>query len=120
MKKIETRTAEISLIEKGIIRVKFKPDIKLDTDDILENLDASVNLSGGKHCAILEINNNAGITDNALKFAESKQNAQYRVANAILIKSASVKLLWSFFSGFFKPVVHNAVFINEKKAIEWL
>jgi hypothetical protein len=120
MNKIDTRTAEISLVERGIVRVKFRSDIILGKNDIIENVQASVKLSGGKHCAILETSKNASINDEALRFAESPQNAQYRVANALILKSGSLKLLWHFFNSFFKPKVNNAVFVNEKKAIEWL
>lgn len=120
MENILTRTAEISFIEKGIVHVKFKPDTILDKPDILENPKASVKLTGGGHCAILEINNNAGITNEALKFAGSKANARYRIANALFIKAAAVQLLWSFFISFFAPTVQNKAFTVEKKAIEWL
>jgi len=120
MHHIETRTADISLLEKGIVRLKFKPGIILDKGDIFENLSASVKLSGGRHCAILEISKNASITNEAMIFAGSPKNAQYRIANALLIKPASVRLLWNFFSSFFKPTVHNAVFVNEQNALKWL
>ena len=120
MEKIQTRTAEISFVEKGIVRVKFKPDTLLDKPDILENLEASSKLAGGRHCAILEINNSAGITNEALRFAGSKENARYRIANALFIKAASVQLLWNLFISFFVPTVQNKVFTVEKKAMEWL
>ncbi len=120
MKKIETRTAIISYVEKGIVFVKFKPNTRLDKPDIFKNMAAATKIARGRHCAILEINKNSGITDAALKYAESKDNAKNRIANALLIKSASVKLLWSFFSMFFKPTVQNQIFTSKKAALIWL
>ena len=120
MKILETRTAKIELVEEGIVRLRFKRDIELDKADIDDNIKASVQLTGGRHCAILEVTGSAGITDKALKFAGSKQNAKYRLANALFIRSISVKLLWNFFSYFFKPTVQNRIFTNEKEAIKWL
>ncbi len=120
MKKKETRTATITLLEPGIVKVKFKPEIKLEKEDILANIKASVDLTGGKHCALLEIRNNAGISDDALLFAGSRENAEYRIANAIVFKATSVKLLWNFFNMFFKPTVNNKVFRNDAEALKWL
>ena len=120
MEIIHTRTADISFVETGIARLRFKPDIELDKDDILENLDVCVRLTGGRHCAILEVFENAGITEDALRFAGSRENAKYRIANALLIKTVSVKLLWSFFRISFKPHVQNRVFMNEREALTWL
>lgn len=117
---INTRTAKISLAEEGIVMVEFKKNIVLGRADIIENINASVKLTGGKHGAILKMNHQAGITPAALRYAGSRENAKYRMVNALIIKDTSVRLLWNLFSSFSTPIVKNRIFSNEKDGLRWV
>lgn len=121
MEKIKTRTAEISLIEPRIVRVKFDEGIQIDAPDIFENIEASLKLTSGKrHAAVLDARSNVSITDEAMKFGASQKALEHRIATALLTRSLSVRLFGNLFNNFFRPKIQNKIFSDEKDALKWL
>lgn len=121
MAMIRTRIAEVSLIEQGIVRVKFDEDAEIGIDDIQRSIEASLKLTGGKkHAALLDARTNVSITQGAMKYGASAKVLQHRTATAMLTERLSVRIFGNFFNGFFRPKIRNRIFSNEAEAIEWL
>ena len=121
MEKVVTRTAEISLIEDGIIKVKYHADADVDIKDMQMNIDESMKLTGGKsHTALLDARGFVTMSEKALKYGATEEMLMYRTATALLTDSLAVRLTGNFFNIFLKPKLKSKIFTNEKDAIQWL
>lgn len=122
MDKIETRTAMISLCEKNIVWEDFKMNRVVDVSDIRENIAASLKLTRGvRHLAVLDTRGkNLSITDEAMKYGASRSVARDRIATAHLTNSLAGRVIGNFFVKFFRPKIHNRMFVDEKEALKWL
>lgn len=122
MEKIETRTAVISLYEKNLVWEDFKMNRVIDVSDIRENIAASLKLTNGaRHLAVLDTRGkNLSITDEALKYGASRSVTRDRIATAHLTTSLAGRVIANFFNKFFRPKIHNRMFVDEKDALKWL
>lgn len=122
MKAIETRTAILSVDEKGINIVKTK---KLDQtlEDAVENVQASKSLGAGKKIPMLcDIRDIISQTRDCQLYYTGKEAQEVYLAVALIIGSPISKILGNFFIGL-RSQNNNVplkMFNDEKIAYQWL
>ena len=122
MNKIETRTAVITLFEPAIVWESFKKGVRIDAEDIQENIAASLKLTGGmRHSAVLDARDRGvSITQKAMQYGSSNEVIKDRIATAHLTTSMGGKLIGNYFLKFFMPKINNHMFSDEKEALKWI
>jgi hypothetical protein len=116
-----TRTARISFISEEILRVDVLQDSEIEEADARENYLACKTLSTGKKMAILiDSRVRTTATKEARSLSSGAEVSEFVLARAILTDSVSVKLLGNFYIKFHKPLSPTQLFLDEKKAIQWL
>ena len=122
MEKIETRTAVITLFKPLIVWESFKRGVKIDVEDIHENIAASLKLTEGKrHAAVLDTRDKeVSITQKALRYGASVEVTKYRIATAHLTTSMAGVVFGNYFMKFFNPKINNRMFSDDKEAVKWL
>ena len=116
---IRTKKAVISF-NKGLLKVVLADYDEITYDDVLEQRKSIEKLTGGKPHVILAITGRrTSATKEAREF--SAQNIpDGRIAEAVLIKSLSVRLMGKFFINVNKPKVPTKMFDKETEALTWL
>lgn len=121
MSKGETyRTAhcELQLLSENLIRVYFHRSGNIELDEAKEMHEYALKLSNNKpYCVIVVSGKEFNlITKEATQYLA---NVSDRVAEAIVVKHFSNRLLAKFYLSLVKTNPHK-LFKNEKKALEWL
>ena len=120
MGKILTRTSEIKLIGKNIIKISLTEGIMMEENDVVENYLACEKLSNGKKCAYLINGKNFCSSPEARTFASRLKSSNGTIAEAFVSSSFTNKLVGAFFININKPRVPTKVFTKEVKALRWL
>lgn len=76
--------------------------------------------NGNKMLIYIDTYNFMDITNEARKYAASKESNLYTLANAVLVDSLPKKLLFNFFLRFENPIVPTKGFSTKEEAMEWL
>ena len=120
--KIELASATVSLREDGIFCVAMKViNRELEERDVRE-LTESIGIigKGAKYPILIIVQEYNSITKEASEYAASEIAARYTIANAVVVKSAAIRIATNFFIRIFKPVRPTKMFSEEEKAIQWL
>ena len=118
---IETKTALISKIDNGIIRVEIKDHAVLEASSLDENYKAYTYLSENKGAPFLIlVNETATISVEGRKEYNAKNNREIRLADALVIKNPATMLLINSQVKFIKTKVPTQAFLDEKSALRWL
>ncbi|MES2513263.1 MAG: hypothetical protein V4580_03935 [Bacteroidota bacterium] len=121
MKKIILRCAELSILDEHTIRVKLLDDIDIQEKDAEEVIKALKLLTKGNHFGLLtETINNFTATDEARNYMAKAIGKTSIIANAIYIRSLSIRLLINLYIRFHQPTVVTKIFNSEKSALDWL
>lgn len=120
-KTIETKVAWISLLEKDVLRIEYKPDCFVDLPEYEENMRAYRKLMTTDKVYLLTIANSGAESSPAVRnmFA-SKERSGFKIAEAFVIASLAHKLVANFVMKVQKPVHILRFFNNEKEAKNWL
>ncbi|MFL5762472.1 MAG: hypothetical protein ACJ77K_00940 [Bacteroidia bacterium] len=119
---VELSSATVSLRDDGIFRVEMKIiNRELEEKDVRE-LTESIGIIGkrAKYPVLVVVNEYNAISKEASEYAASEIAARYTVANAVVVKSAAIRIATNFFIRIFKPVRPTKMFSEEEKAILWL
>ena len=108
--------------EKNILFYRVKQDQVVDVAEIKEMLVYVQEFMGPKeHYAVVDFGGNLSSSSQARDiYAQSPYIQQYRIADAFLVKSLSVRLIANFFINVTKPKVNTKLFTEEDKAVNWL
>jgi len=119
--KTETRISTIELLENSIIRVEIKPDIQLESADLVENFTVYKELLKNEKGLFLIVFKPGGETNVEAreKFANRKR-AKIKLAEAMVIETLPHRIESNFYKRRFKPDHPVMVFTDEKKATDWL
>lgn len=119
-RRIESPKAIYEYDGKGLLIVTLTDDLELDLEDIKEQRAVALSLHKGQPHVVLAIAGaRTSATEAARKYASSNI-PQGRVAEAVIIKSLSVRLLGNFYLKFHKPGVPTKMFTDREEAIKWL
>jgi|ERR1035437_3299618 hypothetical protein len=120
MQKIETPQAIFEYDGNGLLIVTLTDDIELDLEDIKKQREIAYTFHKGKPNVVLAIaGQRTTATEDARKYASSNV-PEGRVAEAIIIKSLSVRLMGNFYLNFHKPNFPTKIFSNKEEALVWL
>lgn len=113
-------TARFDYDGKGILVVTLFDELELSKEDIIAQREISARLTQGKPHAVMVI---AGERTEASP--EARQYAatnipEGRVAEAVVVKSLTVRLLGNFYLQFHKPGVPTKLFDDRYEAMHWL
>jgi len=108
--------------EKNIVFYRIKQDQTVDVAEIKEMIENVKEFIGEKeHYAIVDFGANLGSTKEARKvYAELPYILKYRMADAFLVRSLSVRLIANFFIKVTKPKITTKLFTSEQDAVKWL
>ncbi len=121
MEKIKTRTAEIWKNEHEIFWVRLVNDAEIDIEDIADNLLVSRTVTGNKPVLkIFDSRNNWTMTPEAEIYFKKEDSPEKTIARAVLVNSISDKIIKSFLTRLYKPLVPLKFFTSEKEAVKWL
>ena len=120
-KNIRVRTGKITYYGNGMIKFILKDGTEIEKDDIHEIHRTIDELTGGKkHSILTDARCEAKASKEARDYASSRSGERNTVAEAILVRSTSMKLLANFYIKFHKPKVPTKMFDSEDKAVAWL
>jgi hypothetical protein len=123
--KITKELTEFTLVydeNENILYSRIKPNVFFDLELSQKLLTAVEEFIGlKKHKALIEMGEFNSSSDNARKFyAENEYVKKYRIADAFVLKSLSVRLIINFFIKFNKPFIPTKAFSDIDKAKAWL
>ena len=121
IKEIKTSTANISLLENGIIRVAILDNAHLEAKNLGDNYDVYVDIMEGEEAPFLIIvNESSTISTEGRKEYNLKERKEVRKKDALVIKSPATMLLINSQVKFCKPIIPTQAFLDESSAIQWL
>lgn len=121
LEKIETETAFISKLEKGIIRVEVKDGAHLEAKNLEENYHAYLDLLDGDSAPFLiMVNENSTISSEGRKDYNKKTHREVRSKDALVMKDPATMLLINSQVKFITPKIPTQAFLDEASAINWL
>ncbi|MBL7912035.1 MAG: hypothetical protein JNJ41_13335 [Bacteroidia bacterium] len=108
--------------EKNILFYRVKQDITVDVAEIKEMIEYVKEFMGEKrHLALIDFGSSVGSTTEGRRvYAEEIYLTKYRIADAFLVKSLSMRLIANFFIKVTKPKIATRLFTSETEAIKWL
>lgn len=120
---IETEKAEISLLERQIIRLRFKPNVEFKLKDALEVDEAFKVFSGGiPYKSLVDGRDIFGhITKEAKQhFADNSPLRDLRMAEALVVNHLANRLIAKVYTMVHKPNNPVEVFTDFGQAMAWL
>lgn len=105
---------------EGILISTLADDVELSIEDVIDQRKLYYELTKGQPHVILVIaGHHTSATKEARDYAATHP-VPGRLAEAIIIKSISVRILGNVYINFHKPTVPTKMFNKEEDAIEWL
>lgn len=104
----------------GLIKSVLADDVELSIEDVISQRKAYSELvKGNPHVILVIAGQHLSATKEAREYA-AMNPVPGRMAEAIIIKSMSVRILGNVFINFHKPAVPTKMFNKEEDALEWL
>ncbi len=106
----------------NILFYRVKQNMEIDVARINEMINDVAEFMGEKkHMAVIDFGGDLTSTTEARAFyAASDYIKKYRLADAFLVNSVSVRIVANFFIKVNKPEVSTRLFSNEEDALKWL
>lgn len=118
---IETRTSVYTLRGDGIIVQRLRDGAKQTLADARENVAAFAALCDGhKHVCLVDGRGALTAEPGVREYYAGPEAAQHATALALLVGSASMKVIANLFLSFNKPRVPTRMFTSERDAVAWL
>jgi hypothetical protein len=113
-------TARMDYDGQGILVVTINDDIELSLQDIIEHREIAARLTKNEpHCVLAIAGERTQASSEAREYAANNV-PKGRVAEAVVIKSLTVRLLGNFYMQFHKPGVPTKMFDDRYEAMRWL
>ena len=108
--------------ESNILVYRVKQDIEIDVQELGVMLQYVEEFIGPKrHYAILDFGENLLTTSEAReRYAQWPYGQKYRIADAFLVRSLSLRIVANFFINVTLPKIKTKLFTDEHAAMEWL
>ncbi len=120
MQKIETPQGIFEYDGNGLLIVTLADDFELNLEDVKKQREIAYSFHKGKPNVVLAVTGlRTTATEKARKYASSNI-PEGRIAEALVIKSLSVRLMGNFYLNFHKPAVPTKMFGNKEEALIWL
>lgn len=120
MKSLSTNLADYEFDDE-ILVASPKKDLLIDKPEMELMLNEAIALAGGKkYYALIDTSNSTDTTADARNYYSTSELSKYRYADAFVIRSLAVKLVFNFYIKFNKPPVITKMFTDRDSAMEWL
>ena len=120
MKDISTDTLHFTFDGKLLITELIR-DVEIDVPQAEEGYVASQKITEGKkYLSLVLVSQNTSITSKAQKSSMKKENYTHVVAQAIVIRSLTQRLIGNFMIKFIKYPCPVQLFTSKDKAVKWL
>jgi hypothetical protein len=108
--------------DTDILYYHLHDDQEIDVDQMQEMVNYVKEFIGErKHRSLVYFSDNVMGTPEARKlYADNAYIKEFRVAEAFLVKSVSVRIITNFFIKVMKPKVKTRLFSDQEEAVEWL
>lgn len=119
---IETKTSIYALRADGLVEQRLRPGITRQTlDDARENVSAFNQIAAGQPRALLvDLRPNISTEDGVRQHYAGAEAARFCLASALLIGSASGRIVGNFFISISRPPFPTRMFTVESDAVAWL
>ena len=121
LEEIKLDYAKVQLFEFNLTRIEILPNSAISLQESITINNAIGILSKGQESLVLMIADEFAQIDKSVSdFSASKEGLRYTIADAIVVKSLSQKILANFYLKFNKPAKPTKIFTSEPEAIAWL
>lgn len=121
MKRVETKTTEIILHDKGYAAIRYKPGAMVDLSSAKEDFEKSMQLSEGQPFPIfVDARGLKHATREARIYNAREELKGLIIASAVLVDSIPTRIMANMYMTFQKPGFPIKVFSNEYDAMQWL
>lgn len=118
---IQLNFAKVQLYEPALVRIEIFSGTVIGLKESKSMNDAIGALSEGKESLVLIVADEFAQFDrDSSDFSASEEGQRYTIADALVVKSLSQKILANFYLKFNKPAKPTRIFTNEEEAITWL
>lgn len=119
---VETKTSVYRLRADGLVEQRLHPGIVRQTlDDARENVAAYNRLvAGQKRGLLVDLRANISTEDGVRQHYAGPEAARFCLASALLIGSASGRIVGNFFISITRPPFPTRMFTVESEAVAWL
>ncbi len=118
---LEMRCLTLWREDDGIVRMKVKPNMQVNLQDVQASVRAVSEVCGGKRCPILvDMRGLMSMDREARVFLAGEETAKVESAAALLISSPLTRAIGNFFMGLNKPLIPTRLFTSEAEALVWL
>ena len=117
---IPIRNGEVILFYEQIVLVKHTADHKMTLEDVKEQIDAAVKISGDQNfIAILDGALMLDVEEEAMTYAARYKHERWK-ALALIVRSLSERLFANYYLHFKKPIRPTKAFTAPADAEKWL
>jgi hypothetical protein len=119
-----TDMAEVTLMEKNILRVRLLVDDEISLEMIMKHKVQVNEFLGPNHrCGVLLDTRDVSlyrIKPEVMSFQADNEFSEFQTGMAVLVNNRLVKQLFTTYNLIYKPTVITRVFRDEASAIDWL
>lgn len=113
--------AKVQLFESMLVRIEIFSGTIIGLKESKSMNDAIGILSQGKVCLVLIVADEFTQFDrDSSDFSGSEEGQRFTIADALVVKSLSQKILANFYLKFDKPAKPTMIFTSEPEALAWL
>ncbi len=121
IKAVGTQKSTIYLLKGDIVKMVPFENAEMDVKDLEDIQKIKFEMVGERKYAVLFVTPTMGVmTKEARAFASGPLVNRNAVAKAVIIKNLGMRMMFSFFIKFNKPIVEHRLFEKEPEAIAWL
>lgn len=118
---VSTKTATISFIEDGILRIKLLENSEIDLEESKAMHKITREITKGENFVVLiDACSRVVVSRESREWGSSPEILKNTLAQAIVVDSLANKLIGNFIIQFHKPIAKTRLFSNEPEAIAWL
>jgi len=113
--------SSVSLVDDSTIEIRIDKDVEFELAHAIELNDKVGEIGGNRKLFHLTIFGNRSVpSQEARTYSISEEGSRYKLAEAIVVKSLSQKMVFNFMINVERPSVRTKLFTSVEEAREWL
>ncbi|PBQ31289.1 hypothetical protein CNR22_05760 [Sphingobacteriaceae bacterium] len=113
--------AKVQLLDAKLVRIEVFGELVIDGKRTKELNDAIGILSKGKEILVLMMAEElTQVNEEAMAFSASEEGQRYTIADAMVVKSITQRVMANLYLSLNKPQKPSKIFNSEKDAVKWL
>ena len=110
----------VTIYDSGILHFVMDDSAVLTAKDLDDSRKWTLSIGGGQYLNLIESGIKTEVEDDMRYAAASKAENKYTIADAIIVKSLSQRIIANFYLRFNKPVKPTKIFSDREEAAFWL